>query len=121
MQIVIRALDFPSTGTLRRHAEQRLHSVLTRYGEHILRVAVRLSGSSGLGYGADRCCHVQVQLAGQPDVVVKEVEADLYAAIGRAAHRAGRTVKRRLVRRRNNARTAGLPDAVQPAEQSTTT
>jgi len=121
VQIVIHALDFPLTGTLRRHAEQRLHSVLTCYDENILRVVMRLSASGGLRSGVDRCCHVQVRLAGQPDVVVKDVEADLYVAIGRAAHRAGRTVKRRLVRRRNNARTAGLPDAVQPAEQSTTT
>lgn len=38
-------------------------------------------------------------LSGLPEVVVEDVEADLYFAIDRAADRAGRTVMRKLNRK----------------------
>ena len=116
MQIVIHALDFPLTGALRSHAERRLRFALTCYKEHIQRVVMRLSGTYGARGGADKCCHLQVVLGGLPDVVVKDIEIDLYVAIGRAANRAGRTVKRRLARRRDRARTSGLHDTASIAE-----
>jgi len=120
MQIVIHALDFGLTHALRRRVDRRLRTVLTCYDEHIQRVVVRLSGNSAARGGAYKCCHVQVLLAGLPDVVVEDVETDLYVAIGRAVHRAGRTIKRRLARQRDNARTSGPPDTVSVAERSTT-
>ena len=38
-------------------------------------------------------------LAGLPDLVVEDIEADLYVAIDRAADRAGRTLVRKIDRR----------------------
>jgi ribosome-associated translation inhibitor RaiA len=111
LQIVVHALGFSLTDTIRRHAERRFRSALTCYDEHILRVVVRLSDRSGERRGEEKCCHVQVRLAGLGDVVVEDFEADLYVAMARAAHRAGRTIKRRLSRRRDNARACGLHDA----------
>jgi len=116
LQIVIHALDFGLTDALRRHADRRLRSALTCYDEHIQWVVIRLSGYSGGRGGVDKCCHVQVRLAGLPDVVVEDVEADLYVAISHAVHRAGRTIKRRLVRRRNRARTSGQAGTVSVTE-----
>jgi len=121
MQIVIHALDFGLTDALRRHADRRLRSVLTCYDEHILRVVMRLTGNSGARGEVGKCCHVQVLLVGLPDVVVEDVETDLHVAIGRAAHRAGRIVRRRLVRRRDKARTSGQPGRASVAERSITT
>ena len=109
MQIVIHALDFSLTGALRLHAEQRLRTVLTCHDEYIQQVVMRLSGNSGVRSGVDKCCHLQVLLAGLPDVVVEDVDTDLYVAIGRTVHRAGRTIKRRLARRRDKARTVVYP------------
>ena len=120
MQIVIHALDFGLTDALRRHADRRLSSVLACYDEHIQRVVMRLSGYSGARGGVDKCCHVQVLLAGLPDVVVEDVEADLYVAISRAVHRTGRTIRRRLVRRRDKARTSGRAGTPSVAERSIT-
>jgi len=120
MQIIIHALDFGMTNALRRHADRRLRTVLTCYDEHIQRVVVRLSGDGGARGGGNKCCHVQVLLAGLPDVVAEDVETDLNVAISRAAHRAGRTIKRRLVRRRDNARMSGKAGTVPVAERSTT-
>ena len=121
MQIVIHALDFGLTDALRRHADRRLRSVLACYDEHIQGVVMRLSGYGGARGGVDKFCHVQVLLAGLPDVVVEDVEADLYVAISRAVHRAGRTIRRRLVRRRDKARMSGQPGKVSVAERSATT
>jgi len=121
MQIVIHALDFGLTDALRRHADRRLRFALTAYDDHIQRVVMRLSGYSGGRGGVDKCCHLQVLLAGLPDVVVEDVEPDLYVAINRAVHRAGRTIRRRLVRRRDRARTSDQPGRASAAERSTTT
>ena len=111
MQIVIHALDFSLTDALRRHAERRLRSVLTCYDEHIQRVVMRLSCNSGIRRGEYKSCHLRVRLAGLADVVVEGVETDLYVAIGRAAHRTGRTIRRQLARRRDKARNCGLCDS----------
>jgi len=48
-----------------------------------------------------------VKLPHHPDVVIEDTEMDLYAAIDRAADRAGRTVGRRLSRQRDNVRIPG--------------
>jgi ribosome-associated translation inhibitor RaiA len=116
MQIVIHALDFGLTDALRRHTERRLRSALTRYDEHIQRVVMRLSGYSDRRGGVDKCCHVQVLLAGLPDVVVEDVETDRNIAISHAVHRAGRTIRRRLVRRRDKARMSGQAGTVSVTE-----
>ncbi|MCG6861523.1 MAG: HPF/RaiA family ribosome-associated protein [Chromatiaceae bacterium] len=99
MQIDIEARDFPLTQALRSHAERRLRSALTCCGEHIRRVAMRLSDVNDPRGGADKRCRLQVVLAGLPDVVVEDTQADLYVAIDRATDRAGRTLVRKIDRR----------------------
>ncbi len=98
MQIIIQAKQFSLTDALLNHAERRLCSTLTCCDEHIQRVIMRLSDINGPRGGKDKCCHLQVELAGLPDVVVKDIQADMYVAIDRATDRAGRTVIRKLDR-----------------------
>ena len=98
MRIDIRARNFPLTDTQRSHAERRLRFALTCCDDHIQRVVMRLSDINGPHGGADKRCHLQVVLAGLPDVVVEDTEADLYVAIDRATDRAGRTLVRRIDR-----------------------
>ena len=98
MQIDIQARDFSLTDAIRNHAERRLRFALTRCDDHIRRVVMRLSDINGPRGGADKCCHLQVVLPGLPDVVIEDVEADLYMAIDRAADRASRTVVRKIGR-----------------------
>ena len=69
---------------------------------------VRLSDINGPRGGEDKCCHIQVALAHLPDVVIEDTEADLYAAIDRAADRAAHTVGRRLMRKRIKGRSSSL-------------
>jgi ribosome-associated translation inhibitor RaiA len=99
MQIDIQALDFPLTHALRNHAERRMRFALTCCDDHIQRVVMRLSDINGPRGGADKRCQVQVVLAGLPDVVIEDTEADLYIAIDRATERAGQTLLRKVDRR----------------------
>jgi ribosomal subunit interface protein len=98
MQIDIQSRNFSLTDALRNHSEHRLHSALSCCSDHIQRVEMRLSDINGPRGGEDKCCHVQVVLAGLPDVVIEDVETDLYVAIDRATDRAGRTVVRKIER-----------------------
>ncbi len=98
MQINIQAKQFSLTDALRDHAECKLLSTLTCCDEHIQKVIMRLSDINGPRGGEDKCCHLQVVLAGLPSVVVKDIQADMYVAIDRATDRAGRTVVRKLDR-----------------------
>jgi ribosome-associated translation inhibitor RaiA len=51
--------------------------------------------------GADRRCKIQRVLPRIPDIVVEDTQASLYVAIDRAVNRAGRTLRRHLMRRRD--------------------
>lgn len=98
MQIDIQARDFSLTEALRHHAERRLLSALSCCSDHIQGIMMRLSDINGPRGGADKCCHIQVKLAGIPNVVVEDTETDLYFAIDRATDRTGRTVIRKIQR-----------------------
>jgi len=112
MQINIQARNFQLTGALREHIIRRLGFSMSFRDEHIQRIKVQLSDINGPRGGIDKCCHIQIVLSNLPDVVIKDTEADLYAAIDRATGRAGRTVERRLVRRRIKGRSSGLHDTI---------
>lgn len=120
MQIDIQARNFSLTQALRNHIERRLAFALNTRDEHIQRILVRLSDINGPRGGEDKCCHIQVVLPHLADVVIEDIEIDMYAAIDRAIDRAGRTVGRKLSRQRDNERVAGLEYLSLLAEQQIT-
>jgi ribosomal subunit interface protein len=99
MQIDIQTRNFDLTNALRSYAERQLRFALTWADNRIQRIIVVLSDINGPRGGEDKRCHLQVVLAGLPDVVVEDTEANLYFAIERAADRAGRTVMRKINRK----------------------
>ena len=101
MQIDVQALGFELTPALREHTERRLYFALGRTNEHVSRLWVRLSDLNGPRGGDDKRCHLRIALINAPEVVIEDIEADLYVAIDRAADRAGRTVGRRVQRSRD--------------------
>ncbi len=118
MQIDIKTHRFPLTDALRSHARRRLYYALSSIDEPIQRVVVRLSDVNGPRGGMDKRCRLQLVLAGLPDVIVEDTQADLYVAIDRASDRAGRTLVRRLERRQagaNRARRRTIADDPEPA------
>lgn len=100
MQIHIQSQGFPLTDALREHAEHRLRFGLTHASDHIRRVEMRLSDINGPRGGADKRCSIVVTLGNLPEVVIEDVENDLYVAIDRAADRVSRSVARCLERKR---------------------
>ncbi len=112
MQIDIQAHNSPLTSALRDHVVRRLGFTLSTRDDHIQRVTVRLYELNAPSGGANKCCHIQVALTHLPDVLIEDIQTDLYAAIDRAADRASRTVGRQLTRHQDSNRSPGLNGAV---------
>lgn len=102
MLIDIQASGFKLTDGLREHTERRLQLALGRADRDARKVIVRLSDISGPRGGYVKRCYIQIPVQGRPDVVIEDVETDLFVAIDRAADRIERTVARRLERPRTN-------------------
>jgi ribosome-associated translation inhibitor RaiA len=100
MQMEIR-LRLGMSDAVRHATERRMAFALGRFGARISAVTVWLSDADGPRRGADKVCRVQVALASGQTVRIEDVDADLYAAIARAADRAGRATARVLARRRD--------------------
>lgn len=98
MQIDIQSRGFSLTDALHNYTQRRLHFAMSYCSDHINRLVVRLSDVNGPRGGADKRCRIEIVLAGIPNVVVEDIEVDMYAAIDRACDRARRTVVRRVDR-----------------------
>ena len=98
MQIDVQTRGFSLTTALLGYSQRRVLGAMSYISGHVKRVVIRLSDINGPRGGADKCCHIQVALAGMPDVVVEDTEIDMYTAIDRAIDRARRTAERKLGR-----------------------
>lgn len=98
MRINIQARGFELTEGLRQHTERRLQFAIDWASDEVRTVKVRFSDINGPRGGHDKCCTILIPIAGQRDVVIKDIEADLYVAIDRAADRVERTLARKLER-----------------------
>ena len=116
MHIDIQSPHFSVTRAMRSHTDRQLRLALTFCDEHIRRIVVRLSDINGPRGGPDKCCHLQVTLFGLHDVIIEDVEADLYVAIDRTASRAAQSIRRHLTRRRDRGRKLDHEDATLVAE-----
>ncbi len=99
MKITIRAHNVEVTAALRDHVERRLGFALGRFGAQVERALVRFSETTGGRGGLDRRCQIEVGL--QPRVRVEDTQADTFAAVDGAAHRAARAVSHALERSRD--------------------
>jgi ribosome-associated translation inhibitor RaiA len=100
VNVEIRTRGFSLTPGLRTFAERRVEFALDRYGERIARVRVTVADVNGPKGGEDKSCRVEVRLRGGRAVRTAAADADAYAAMGAAVHRAGRAVARALERER---------------------
>ena len=118
MRIAIHANGFDMTAALHQYTEQRVSTALGWARLHMRKLAVSLSDINGPRGGVDKRCKIQVQLDNGREVIIDECEADLYAAIDRAAERADRAVVRSVERTRqfNHDRIAATVQNVDDAE-----
>lgn len=99
MHVETQTREFSLTTGLQAFLRRRIEFALGRYKDAVRRVTVRLRDLNGPRGGADKQCQLQVELPGQPPLVISDTDPDLYVAIGRAAKRADRQVARRLGRK----------------------
>jgi putative sigma-54 modulation protein len=93
MNIQIRRRNAAVTSALRARVERRLSFALSRFGERIARVTVRLSESGDAG----KRCQITVRL--RPRIIeVEDTDVDLLAAVNYAANRISRSIARALDR-----------------------
>lgn len=113
MDADIRILSTNLTEALQTYIERRLHFSLGRFGKRVGRVRVRITDVNALRGGTDKVCHVSAELLPSGGTLIKEaVDANLYAAIGRAAEGIGHSFARALGRnraRRRNRETVRSP------------
>jgi putative sigma-54 modulation protein len=78
--------------SLRGFVEHRVLLALGRLSPGIHCAIVRLYDINGPRGGMDKKCRIQVRLRSRNSLVVEHTDSNLYAAISRAADRAGRAV-----------------------------
>lgn len=120
IQIDIQSRNFSLTKSLRSHIDRRLRFSLGTRDKHIQRVVVRLSDINGPRGGQDKSCLIQVILPHLKDVIVEDIEADMYVAIDRATDRVSCAVGRRLSKQRDNDRSTAMFDFALLDEQPET-
>lgn len=108
MDVQMFAQEFTLTPSLQDHLEHRLRFAFARTRSHVARIVVRLRDLNEPRGGRDKVCQVSVTIPGRPEVVIREVQENMYNAIDfalkRAAHRA-----LRLVMRKRTAGRSGRP------------
>lgn len=100
MDVQMVAQEFSLTPSLRGHLLRRLRVAFARAQDRAIRVVVRLRDLNGPRGGHDKLCQVSVTMPGRPALVIREVHADMYAAIDLAVKRAAYTAMRVAVRMR---------------------
>ena len=99
MRLDIRGRHLTLTPALLDRVTRRLRFALGRFDRRVGRVSVRLGDVNGPRGGVDKSCTVHLHAAGR-SITIEERDRDMYAAIDRAAERAGRAVERALARLR---------------------
>jgi putative sigma-54 modulation protein len=102
MQVELRIRDTASRDRLRAYVERRLRFALSRFGNRVGRVVVRMGRLNGVQGIDEISCHIEVRLAPSGTLAVKETGTDLFAAIDRSAGRVERLVTHPLERARES-------------------
>jgi putative sigma-54 modulation protein len=100
MQLNIQTTGFSLTDSLKSYTTQHMQFALNRNDTLIMQARVWLADINGPRGGIDKRCQIELKLAGQNNIVIEDVETDLYVAIDRACDRCMRTLARRIERAR---------------------
>jgi putative sigma-54 modulation protein len=115
VKVQIQAGSIAVDDSLRAHLERRLAFALSRLGDRVKGVLVRLSHGKAARSDPLRRCEIEITM--QPRVVrVADTGADLFAAVENAADRVGRSVARALAREQEWT-VAGAPPGAPPTRR----
>ncbi len=106
MQIAIYSNDFAITEGIREHINRKLRFALARVRSHIKSVSVRLGDINGPRGGKDKRCLLTVSISNTQELVIYDVQVDMYHAIDNALSRLSRVVVRKIDRLQKRKRQA---------------
>ena len=105
MKYELRSRGVRLTRQLEQHIERRVRYAAHRFGSQIRSLRVHLSDVNGPKGGKDDIhCRLQAQLAPRGSVLIEERRGDPFAAVARAADRAGHAFSRASERLRSRRR-----------------
>ncbi len=107
MQIQIHTHQFDLTDAVKEYIEQRAAFALGWNPDGLLKINLRFADGNGSRGGLDKSCQVILRFKGKKDLVVEDIQTDLYLAIDRALERASRSVARQLKSENSSAISAG--------------
>ena len=114
MPVQIKARGFTLTQSLEQYVLRRITPALGKRLDSASTLRIGLSDINGPRGGADKCCQVHIALPQQRDVVVREVQPNMYVAIDSALRRARRALARRLSKRQARNRPRKQPVLITP-------
>lgn len=100
MQIDIRFRGIVPTQSLRDHIHHEVHCHLSRFGEDVTEVIVRVGDTNGPKGGVDRLCEITVKGPRVGSATREELSTDTRSAVDLAASRIAYAVGRALERAR---------------------
>lgn len=118
MHIDIQARGFELTDGLREHTMRRLSFATDWARDEVRRVTVRLSDINGPRGGEDKRCLIQIPLTGRADIVIDELDSDLYVAIDKAIGRIERVLTKQIERAREHHHTTLKKSATADSPES---
>jgi ribosomal subunit interface protein len=101
MKTQVRSKQTEVDESVRAYVERRLQFALGRHSARILHATMHIVDLNGPRGGEDKSCRIEVRLRPTGNVFVEHTDADLYAAVDRAAERMGRAVSRVVERVRH--------------------
>ena len=104
MKIEIRFRGLESSDALRDHVSRRIHFHLSRFGNEVTAILVRLADVNGPKGGVDKRCQVTVRDPRIGAATLDEMGGDAYSAVDMAVERVGRSIGRELDRARSDRR-----------------
>ena len=81
---------------LKDYVRRRVHFSLGRFTGKIRSLSIRLADANGPRGGVDKCCEIRVDTGLGQEVIVRERQASIHAAVAFAVERAERAVQRQL-------------------------
>lgn len=110
MKIDIQSHDFRLTESIREFIKKRIQLTLSSHFDQIKKITIRVSDINGHRNGIDKRCKVMISLPLLKEIVIDDVQDNLYRAIFLATERASRTVNRRLERLKTKKRKLYVPN-----------
>ena len=96
MKVFIFSNDFELTEAMRNFIDNKIQTAFSRINHAIQKIDIRMADENGPKGGPDKSCIICIKTTEFPDIIIKDIETDAYAAVSRAISRAKRTLARRL-------------------------